>query len=249
MTGRLDGTIAVVTGASSGIGAATARVLVAEGATVALLARRPDRLEALAAVLGDRAEVHPVDVADADAVRATIDTVVRDHGGLDVLVNNAGYGSMRRAARADFTEWRAMVDVNLVGVLAATHAALPHLLRAAAGPRGVADVVSVSSTAGRTVSGPGSNVYAATKHAVHAFSESLRLECASRHVRVALVAPGLVTTAMTDSGRRDAPDASTASPLGSLRPDDVADAIRHVLTRPPRVAVHELVLRPIEQVR
>jgi NADP-dependent 3-hydroxy acid dehydrogenase YdfG len=244
----LEGAVAVITGASSGIGAATARVLAAEGATVALLARRRDRLEALAAEVG-RATVHPVDVRDPVAVRAAIDAVVGEHGGLDVLVNNAGYGSMRRAARADFADWRAMVDVNLVGVLAATHAALPHLFRAAAGPRGVADVVSVSSTAGRVVSGPGSNVYAATKHAVHAFSESLRLEGASRHVRVAVVAPGLVTTEMTDSGRRDAPDASAASPLAALVPDDVADAIRHVLTRPPHVAVNELVLRPIEQER
>ncbi len=248
MTGRLDGTIAVVTGASSGIGAATARALAAEGATVALLARRRDRLEALAAAIG-RASVHAVDVADPDAVRAAIDAVVEQHGGLDVLVNNAGHGSMRRALRADLGQWRTMVDVNLVGVLATTHAALPHLVRAAAGPRGVADVVTVSSTAGRVVSGPGSNVYAATKHAVHAFSESLRQELAAQHVRVGLVAPGLVRTEMTVSGRRDAPDATTVTALGALEPEDVADAVAHTVTRPRRVAVNEILVRPLEQTR
>jgi len=247
VAGRLDGTTAVVTGASSGIGNATARALAAEGATVALLARRREKLDDLAQELGDGAEVHEVDVSDADAVRETIDAVVRDRGRIDVLVNNAGYGTMDPALEADLGEWRKMVDVNLTGVLATTHAAVSHLTEAAQGPRGIADVVTVSSVAGRTVSGPGSNVYAATKHAVNAFSEALRQELAPRHVRVGLVEPGLVDTELTNSGRENTPDASAASALGVLEAGDIADAIVYMVTRPPRTAVNEVLIRPTEQ--
>ncbi|MFC5063055.1 SDR family oxidoreductase [Actinomycetospora atypica] len=247
MTGRLDGTIAVVTGASSGIGNATARALVAEGATVALLARRRDKLEDLAAELGERAEVREVDVTDADAVREAVEGVVRDRGRLDVLVNNAGYGTMDPALEADLAEWRKMVDVNLTGVLATTHAAVSHLTEAAQGPRGVADVVTISSVAGRVVNGPGSNVYAATKHAVNAFSEALRQELGPKHVRVGLVEPGLVDTELTNSGRENTPDASSASELGVLEAEDIADAVVYMVTRPRRTAVNEMLVRPTEQ--
>ena len=247
MTGRLDGTIAVVTGASSGIGSATARALVAEGATVALLARRRDKLEDLAGELGGRAEVREVDVTDADAVREAVEGVVRDRGRIDVLVNNAGYGTMDPALEADLGEWRKMVDVNLTGVLATTHAAVSHLVEAARGPRGIADVVTVSSVAGRTVNGPGSNVYAATKHAVNAFSEALRQELGPKHVRVGLVEPGLVDTELTNSGRENTPDASSASELGLLEAEDIADAVVYMVTRPRRTAVNEMLVRPTEQ--
>ena len=247
VTGRLDGTIAVVTGASSGIGNATARALVAEGATVALLARRRDKLEDLANELGEWAEVREVDVTDADAVREAVEGVVRDRGRLDVLVNNAGYGTMDPALEADLSEWRKMVDVNLTGVLATTHAAVSHLTEAARGPRGVADVVTVSSVAGRTVNGPGSNVYAATKHAVNAFSEALRQELGPKHVRVGLVEPGLVDTELTNSGRENTPDASSASELGVLEAEDIADAVVYMVTRPRRTAVNEMLVRPTEQ--
>jgi NADP-dependent 3-hydroxy acid dehydrogenase YdfG len=247
MTGRLDGTTAVVTGASSGIGDATARALVAEGATVALLARRREKLDDLAKELGAGARVHEVDVTDPDAVRETIETVVRQQGGIDVLVNNAGYGTMDPALQADLAEWQKMVDVNLNGVLATTHAAVSHLTEAARGPRGIADVVTVSSVAGRKVSGPGSNVYAATKHAVNAFSEALRQELAPQHVRVGLVEPGLVDTELTNSGRENTPDASSASELGLLEAGDIADAVVYMVTRPRRTAVNEVLIRPTEQ--
>lgn len=135
MSGRLDGTTVIVTGASSGIGEATARALAAEGATVALLARRRERLEALATEL-PKASVHPVDVTDDDALHAAVAAVVEQHGGLDVLVNNAGFGSWGPAAESDVADWRTMIDVNLTGVLSTTHAALPHLATAAGGPRG-----------------------------------------------------------------------------------------------------------------
>ncbi len=247
MAGRLDGTTAVVTGASSGIGDATARALAAEGATVALLARRREKLEDLAKDLGAGAEVHEVDVTDADAVREAIEAVVRERGGIDVLVNNAGYGTMDPALEADLGEWRKMVDVNLTGVLATTHAAVSHLAEAAKGQRGIADVVTVSSVAGRTVNGPGSNVYAATKHAVNAFSEALRQELAPQHVRVGLVEPGLVDTELTNSGRENTPDASSASELGLLEASDIADAVVYMVTRPRRTAVNEVLIRPTEQ--
>ena len=252
MSGRLDGTVAVVTGASSGIGNATARALAAEGAGVALFARRRDKLEDLAREIGDmsgagRASVHEVDVTDADAVRDAVDGVVRDRGQLDVLVNNAGYGTMDPALEADLGEWQKMVDVNLNGVLVTTHAAVGHLASAAQGSRGVADVVTVSSVAGRSVTGPGSNVYAATKHAVNAFSEALRQEFASKHVRIGLVEPGLVDTELTNSGRQNTPDASSATELGVIEAEDIADAIVYIVTRPPRTAVNEVLIRPIEQ--
>ena len=154
MSTPLEGTTAVVTGASSGIGEATARALASAGARVALLARRRDRLESLAGELGDRATVYEVDVTDDEAVANTVEEVVRDLGGIDVLVNNAGYGSMTPAAEADLAEWRRMVDVNVNGVLGTTHAALPHLVKAAEGARGIADVVTISSVAGRNVAFP-----------------------------------------------------------------------------------------------
>lgn len=248
MAGRLDGTTAVVTGASSGIGEATARALAAEGATVALLARRRDRLEALAADL-PRASVHPVDVTDDDALQAAVTEVVATHGGIDVLVNNAGYGVWGPAAEADLADWRTVVDINLTGVLSATHAALPHLEKSAAGPRGVADLVAISSVAGRRVPGPASNVYAATKHGVNAFCEAVRQEYASRHVRVGLVEPGLVSSEMTTSGQEHAPDATGRSERGVLDPADIADAVVYLVTRPKHAAVNEIMVRPVEQER
>jgi NADP-dependent 3-hydroxy acid dehydrogenase YdfG len=182
-------------------------------------------------------------------VRGAIDEVVRERGGLDVLVNNAGYGTMDPAMEADLGEWRTMVDTNIVGVLNTTHAAVSHLATAARGPRGIADVVTVSSVAGRTVTGPGSNVYAATKHAVNAFSEALRQEFASQHVRVGLVEPGLVDTELTNTGRENAPDASSASELGVLEASDIAEAVVYIVTRPRRTAVNEVLIRPTEQER
>ncbi|MCD2193933.1 SDR family oxidoreductase [Actinomycetospora endophytica] len=248
MGARLDGTVAVVTGASSGIGEATARALAGEGAHVALLARRRERLEALAGELGDGSSVHEVDVADAEAVARAIADVVARHGRLDVLVNNAGYGSMTPATGSALSEWRTMVDVNVNGVLGTTHAALDHLRRAATGERGIADVVTVSSVAGRKVSGPAVNVYAATKHAVGAFSEALRQELGTDHVRVGLVEPGLVRSELTE-GQGAAQQAEAEQELGLMEPSDIADAIVYMVTRPRRTAVNEILVRPTEQAR
>ncbi|GAA4842541.1 SDR family oxidoreductase [Actinomycetospora corticicola] len=237
--------VAAVTGASSGIGEATARALAAEGAAVALLARRRDRLEDLARELGEATTVHEVDVTDGAAVAAAVADVVARHGRLDVLVNNAGYGSMTPAAEADLAEWRTMVDVNVGGVLATTHAALGPLTDAATGGRGVADVVTISSVAGRKVSGPAVNVYAATKHAVGAFSEALRQEFAPRHVRIGLVEPGLVRSELTEGNGA----LGEVGELGVMEAADIADAVVYMVTRPRRVAVNEILIRPIEQTR
>lgn len=247
MSPNLKGLVAVVTGASSGIGASTARALAGEGAAVALLARRQGKLTELADELDTATSVHAVDVSDREAMGHTIDEVFDTHGGIDVLINNAGYGSMVQAGDSDWDEWQTMVDVNLTGVLAATHVALPHL-SAAAEHRGIADVVTVSSVGGRKITTPESNVYAATKHAVGAFSEALRQEFASRHVRVGLIEPGLVRSELTE--RTDPPSPTIPdSDRGVLAADDVADAVLYMVTRPNHCAVNELLLRPTEQHR
>ncbi|GGF19883.1 SDR family oxidoreductase [Williamsia phyllosphaerae] len=249
----LDGVTVVITGASSGIGASTAEALAGAGATVALFARRKDRLDELTRTIEGRdtgaAKAYGVDVTDADAVSTAIDAVATEFGGIDILVNCAGVGTWGPAVDAKLADWTAMVDVNVNGVFAATHAALPHLVAAAKGPRGISDIVNVSSIAGRRVPSFQSNVYAATKHAVGAFSEGLRQELAPEHVRVGVVEPGIVTTEMTTSGEEHAPDASTIEGLGALDPDDIAAAIVYIVTRPRHAAVNEVLIRPTEQVR
>lgn len=242
----LAGATVVVTGASSGIGEATARAAAGQGATVALLARRRDRLDELAESLGGTVVVEQVDVTDADGVRAALDSVVSRTGRLDVLVNNAGWGRFGPAREASLADWQRMVEVNVMGVLNTTHAALPHLLAAAQGPRGVADVVTVSSVAGRRTS-PVNNVYAATKHAVGAFSDSLRQELAEAHVRFGLVEPGLVRTELTEQGGPTGPLPTEGHLV--LDPVEIADAIVYMASRGAGTAVNEILVRPTEQSR
>lgn len=239
----------LITGASSGIGAATARRLAADGAVVALLARRAERLDDLVTEIsqaGGSAHAYAADVTDGAQVKDVVAQVVGDLGGLDALVGCAGYLANAPALEADLADWHQMVAINVDGVLATTHAALPHLVEAAAGERGVADVVTISSVAGRRVPTPQSQVYAATKHAVGAFSEGLRAELASKQVRVALVEPGLVSTEMTTTDYTGAPDGTTGSPLQA---EDIADAVHYILTRPAHATVNEVLLRPTEQER
>ncbi|MEV6228110.1 SDR family oxidoreductase [Saccharopolyspora shandongensis] len=248
----LNNTTAVITGASSGIGAAVAQALAAGGSTVALLARRRDRLTQLADTInaraGGRARPYEVDVTDSEAVRTAIDAAANECDGIDVLVNNAGSGTWGPARTAELAVWHNVMAVNFNGVLNTTHAALPHLTRAAATrDRGVADIVTISSIAGRKVPGPNSNVYAATKHAVGAFSESLRQELAEYHVRAGLVEPGVVVTELTTSGRDYAPDATKPTGYGLLQPDDIADAVMFMVTRPRHIAINEILVRPTEQ--
>src|SRR3984957_18106636 len=172
----LSSTVALITGASSGIGEATALALSGAGATVALVARRGDRLEDLAARIGDRAIALPADLTDPAEPARVIEEVVARAGRLDILINNAGVMLLGPIEGAPLSEWERMIDLNVRALVQCSHAALPHLLAAAAGePRGVADLVNISSVAGR-VARNGSGVYNLTKWAVGAFSESLRQE-------------------------------------------------------------------------
>jgi NADP-dependent 3-hydroxy acid dehydrogenase YdfG len=248
----LTGTVALVTGASSGIGAATARALAAQGAAVALAARRKNRLDELAAEIkksGGRALVLETDVTDKGQATAAVDAAVRDLGRLDILVNNAGVMLLGPIEGAPIEEWERMVHLNVLGLLYTTHAALPHLLRAAEdGPRRVADLVNISSVAGREAR-RGSGVYNLTKFGVGAFSESLRQEVTGRHVRVSLVEPGAVATELTDHLRPEIREHTKQrfANVERLEADDIADAITYIVTRPRRVAINELLVRPTEQ--
>jgi NADP-dependent 3-hydroxy acid dehydrogenase YdfG len=248
----LTGTTALVTGASSGIGEATARHLAALGADVALVARRRDRIEALAAELeasGRRAVVVEADVTSRDEAEAAVQRTVDELGRLDILVNNAGVMLLGPIADAPVEEWEQMVHVNVLGLLYCAKAALPHLLEAAGtGERRTADLVNVSSVAGRQVR-LGSGVYNATKHAVGAFSESLRLEVTKRHVRVGLVEPGAVATELAGHNRPEVLESISKrfTDLERLEATDIAEAIGYMVTRPRRMAVNEILVRPTEQ--
>ncbi len=253
MTRRLAGTAAIITGASSGIGEATATALAAEGAAVALLARRADRLEALAARIdeqGGRALAVEVDVTDEDRARAAIGRVAEELGRVDILVNNAGVMLLGRAERIDTANWRRMIDLNVTALMMLSHAAMPHLLQAAEGePRRVADIVNISSVAGR-VARAGSGGYNASKWAVNAFSEALRQEVARRHLRVGLVEPGAVSTELASHNTDPEVLEGMQKRFGEielLEAEDIAAAIVFMVTRPRHVAVNELLVRPTEQ--
>ena len=201
MSNGLKGTVALVTGASSGIGEATARALAAQGATVALVARRKDRLDALAAEIGGMAI--ETDVTDREQAVAAVERTVHELGRLDIVINNAGVMLLGPIVDAPVEEWDRMVELNLQGLLYVAHAALPHLLRAAERePRRVADLVNVSSVAGRRV-GAGGGIYQLTKHGVGVFSEALRQEVTARHVRSSLVEPGATESELVTHVREE----------------------------------------------
>lgn len=253
MTSQLDGTVALVTGASSGIGAATALLLAAEGATVVLAARRRDRLEELGAVIdaaGGRTLVLETDITDEEQARGAVRRTVNELSRLDILVNNAGQMLLGPIEGADTTQWRRMLDLNVAALMTLTHEALPHLLEAAAQePRGVSDIVNISSVAGR-VARSGSGAYNASKWAVNAFSEALRQEVTQRHVRVGLVEPGAVDTELASHNTDPAVVAAMQQRFGSVErmtAADIAQAILFMVTRPRRVAVNEMLVRPTEQ--
>ncbi len=253
MSQNLSGTVALVTGASSGIGEATAVALSEEGATVALVARRRDRLEALAERLGGpgRALVIEADVTDLEQAERAVATTVAELGRLDTLVNNAGVMLLGPIVDAPVEEWQRMVHLNVLGLLYCTHAGLPHLLAAAEqGPREVADVVNISSTAGR-IARLNSGVYNATKFAVGAFSESLRQEVTARHVRVTIIEPGATATELPFHNRPEILEgmSQTFGGVEVMHAEDIANSIRYAVTQPRRVAVNEILVRPTEQER
>jgi NADP-dependent 3-hydroxy acid dehydrogenase YdfG len=248
----LRGAVALVTGASSGIGAATARRLAQEGATVGLVARRWDRLAVLAEEIvaaGSSALALEADLTDPTRAVEAVQEVVDTFGRLDILVNNAGIMLLNSALHAPLQEWDRMIELNVRALLHVTHAAVPHLVAAAGtSPRGVADIVNISSTAGR-VARPTSSVYNFTKFGLNGFSEALRQELVPEWVRVCVVEPGVVSTELLDHvgvSLRDAAQRLVAD-VETLQPEDVADAIAYVVGRGRRVAVNEVLLRAGEQ--
>jgi NADP-dependent 3-hydroxy acid dehydrogenase YdfG len=248
MAGTLSGTAAVITGASSGIGEATARRLAADGAAVALMARRRERLEELAqsiAAAGGRALVVAADVTDRAQVSAAIGRAAAELGRLDILVNNAGLALMGPITEARPEEWERVLAVNVQGVLTVTRAALPYLMRAADdSPRRVADIVNISSTGGR-VARPNLAVYSLTKFGLNAFSESLRQELQPKRVRVGLVEPGAVDTEFDTHLPSEIRQVIVRQTQGveKLRPEDVADAVAYMVSRDRRIAVNEMLVR------
>jgi NADP-dependent 3-hydroxy acid dehydrogenase YdfG len=252
MTQLLDGTVALVTGASSGIGEATAVALSHAGAAVALIARRRDRLDGLKdriAAAGGSAAAIDADIADRDQAQSAVRRAIDELGRVDIVVNNAGLMRIGPVADADPADWDKMLSVNVQGLLYVTRAALPHLIRAAAdAPRHVADVVNISSTGGR-VARPGTAVYSLTKFGVGAFSEAVRQEVLGQRVRVGLVEPGTVQTEITTHlppEDRAALDRRNEG-MVKLEPSDIADAVVYMVTRDRRVAVNEILVRAAEQ--
>ncbi|QHC22097.1 SDR family oxidoreductase [Streptomyces sp. GS7] len=244
----LAGCVALVTGASGGIGAATALALAREGAALALVARRAERLAELTDTIrarGGSCAAITADLRDGARARRSVAEAAERFGRLDVLVNNAGYVAMGALEEVGPEDLDRMVDLNLTAVLHLSRAALPHLLRAAEhGPRGVADLVAVSSVAGR-VPRRGNSVYSATKHAVCAFSEALRQEVTGRGVRVGVVEPGLTSTEMaTGAGLAAARGMAQES---WLRAEDIARALTFMVTQPPHAAINEIMVRPTAQ--
>ena len=250
MPAELEGRVAAVTGATSGIGEATAAALAKAGAKVALAGRRADRLDALAeriAAEGGTALAIPTDVGDEAQAQAFVRRAHDELAGLDILVNNAGVMLLGPVTGADTDEWRTMIEVNLLGLLYCTHAALPLM-----GERGGGDIVNVSSVAGRQAT-LGSAVYNMTKFGVHAFSEALRQEALHAGIRVTIIAPGMVATELLDHNTHPMVLENAKKmreQIGTpLSADDIARAIVYTVSQPEHVAVNEVLVRPTRQQR
>ncbi len=249
MTKRLVGKVALVTGASSGIGEATAIALAEEGARVAVTARRRDRLEKLAvrlAGLGAEPLVLEADLLDETQAQRVVHETEAHFGRLDVLVNNAGVMYLEPVAEADLGRWRQMLELNVLSLIASTQAALAGMTA-----RGDGHIVNISSTAGR-IANPNAAAYSATKFGVVAFSEALRREVYRHGIRVSVIEPGVVQTELRDhighAATRDALNA-WADGMRQLQSRDVAEAIAFCVTRPPHVNINEILMRPTDQER
>ena len=247
MAGRLDGKVAVVTGASSGIGEATARSLAAEGAAVVAGARRKERLDGLVEEVtrgGGEAIAVECDVTDEEQAHGLVQRAVEEHGRIDILVNNAGVMLLSTVGKGLSGQWRQMFEVNVMGVLYVTDAGIAVMKE-----QGSGHIVNVSSVAGRKVTRDSSGVYAGTKFAVHAISEGLRQELLEDNIRVTIVAPGAVATELPDH----ITDEDARESLGGLmkierlQAEDIADSIVYAVTQPERVSVNEILIRPTQQ--
>jgi NADP-dependent 3-hydroxy acid dehydrogenase YdfG len=246
---ELSGKAVAITGASSGIGEATALTLAKAGASVALGARRKDRIDELAARIEDEggtAVALEVDVSDEAAARGFIEAAHERLGRLDTLVNNAGVMLLGPVEQADSEDWRTMINVNLLGLMYCTHAALPIMLGQESG-----DIVNISSVAGRFARA-GNAVYAATKFGVGAFSEGLRNEITERGVRVTLIEPGFVDTELQSHNTGEVLETLEAMRehlRDPLRAQDIANGILYAVSQPPNVSINEVLIRPTRQTR
>ena len=246
----LSGRVAAITGASSGIGEATAETLARAGAAVSLAARRTDRIDALAERIngeGGRARAIETDVADEQQANVFITRTKDELGRLDILVNNAGVMLLGPVVGAPTEEWRRMVDVNLLGLLYCTHSALPIM-----GAQGSGHIVNISSVAGRFAN-LGSAVYNMTKFGVNAFSEALRQEVVRANVKVTVIEPGMVETELLSHNKHpmvlEAAKKMRADVGEPLTSEDIAEAILYAVGGPERVAVNEVLVRPAGQQR
>jgi len=244
---KLEGKVAVVTGASSGIGEATAEALAAEGASVAAAARRKDRLDGLAQRIednGGRVLTVECDVTDEEQAHELIRQTERELGRVDILVNNAGVMLLSRIDKSLSDEWRQMFDVNVLGLLYTTDAALEVMKRQSSG-----HIVNISSVAGRR-SGPLTGTYSGTKYAVNAISEALRKEHVDDGVRVTVIEPGAVVTELTEHISDEEAKSGIEGMIGQFDPlqkEDIAGAIAYAVTQPDRVNVDEILIMPAGQ--
>ncbi|MFN6558664.1 MAG: SDR family NAD(P)-dependent oxidoreductase [Nostoc sp. ChiSLP01] len=249
MPGKLTDKVAIVTGASSGIGEATALALAAEGATVAIAARRSDRLQTLEARItstGGKVLSITTDVSDEAQVEALVNKTHSKFGRVDILINNAGVMLLGSIDGADTEDWRRTININVLGLMYATHKVLP-LMKA----QGVGHIVNISSVAGR-VANAGSGVYNASKWAVGAFSEALRKEVYQNNIRVTIIEPGLVATELPQHIKDSKALEQAKNFYGSvknLESKDIANAIVYAVTQPQYVNVNEILIRPTEQER
>ena len=252
MSLQLTGTVALVTGASSGIGRATARTLAELGASVSVVARRSDRLEALVRDIesgGGTALAIAGDITDRASAEAAVRQTIEHFGRLDILVNNAGVMNIGPVVESEVEDWEQMIALNQRALLYMTKAALPHLHETAQTDiRGVADIVNISSYAGRVAS-PNFAVYNMTKFGVNGFTEALRQELGASHIRVGVVEPGAVKTELNDQhkGAIRAEIAAFFASIEALEAEDIADGVAYMVTRPPRAAIGEMWIMPTEQ--
>jgi NADP-dependent 3-hydroxy acid dehydrogenase YdfG len=245
MDGKLNGKVAVVTGASSGIGEATVRSLAAEGAAVVAGARRKVRLDGLVEEItrdGGKVIAVECDVTDEQQAHALVDRAIEEFGKIDILVNNAGVMLLSKVEKGLSDEWRQMFDVNVLGLLYATDATIEAMKK-----QGSGHIVNVSSVAVRKTR-PTVGVYSGTKFAVNAISEAMRQELLEDGIRITMVEPGAVATELTDHiTDEEVREGLKQRNIEPLQSEDIANAITFAVSQPQRVSVNEILIRPTQQ--